>query len=327
MILWIIIIFIILLVSYLLLNYFYKHSVAYRNQFFDVLKLKNHIPDNLKIVNLGSTYSMYAFNSYKQLNLKAFNFALDSQCLEIDNVILRKYRNKFADSAVVIICLAACVPFYRYSMVKDKTKYYKFLKSDELPEFSLFEYVKNKIPLNFAKFKSMISSMVKMNEKYDIVDGYPSSLSTELRERNMKSMADGWMKLFNLPNLKENNDNPANISNKQFNTDLLKSMLVYCFENNLKPVITIPPFSKDLNNYFSDAFVQDVLLDMIDKAKEGMDVPVLNYRTSSQFQLDYSSFVDGGFRLSKSGSMKFSRILFNDLNSLGYCLNNRTIGL
>jgi len=327
MIIWFIIGIIVLIVGYFVLNYLYRHSMAYRNQLYDIQKLKKSIPDNLNVANLGSTYSMYAFNSYEQLKLNAFNFALDAQSLEIDNVILKKYSSKLSKSAVVILGLGACVPFYRYDMVNDKTKYYDIFNRDEIPNYSVLSFIRSKLLLSLSKVKSMISVWIKMNEKQDVTDGYPSYISSEQREKNMKSMADCWIKLFNLKNLKEEDHSAVNFANKQYNTKLLRSMLEYCIENNWKPVITIPPFSKDLNSHFGDSFINSVLMDMINEAKDGMDIPVMDYRTSPDFQSDYTSFVDGGFRLSKSGSKKFTKKLFSDLNSIGYCLNNKTIGL
>lgn len=324
-----IIIFIILFVGIIacvLLTSLYRKSIAYKNANVAILKYQIDIPESLQLANFGSTYSMYAFNSYNELRLNAFNFAIDAQSLEIDEKLLSKYASQIAPGATVIFGLAACVTYYRYSMVSNKTRYYEFLDKKDIPNYSLSCAIRHHFPLSLGRMKAMVGAIVRHHDVKDIYAGYPSVLSREVMELNMQRMANGWIKMFHLSDLKQRNTNMDNEQNKDFNTSLLRSMFEFCLSKGWKPVVVITPFSDILNKYFGDEFIATSLGDMISKATDGLKVDVLDYRLHPAFQQDYSSYLDGGFRLNKKGSIKFVKQVLNDLNIKGYSLTNSTIG-
>ena len=321
----IIIILLVVLIVVLLLNSIYKSSVAYKNANVSISKFKESIPDKLIFVNFGSTYAMYAFNGYKDLRLNAFNFSTDAQSLEMDDILLRKYSTHIAPGATVVICLAACVTYYRYSMVADKDRYYEFLGKEEIPDYSIVKAVRCSFSISPKRIKSLVISFVKGHTVKTIYSDYSSIPSLETMKNNMKEMADGWITLFHLKNLKEKDDSPVNETNKIYNTNVLKSMFEYCLLKGWKPVVVIPPFSDLLNNYFGDEFVSSSLGDMVKNAIGDLDIPLLNYRKHPAFQEDYYSFLDGGFRLNKNGSIKFVKMLLRDLNDKGHHYTNTTI--
>lgn len=313
------------ILAYILLNSIYKRSVAYKNANTAILKYQKEIPANLQLVNFGSTYSMYAFNSFDELSINAFNFAIDAQSLEMDERLLKKYASHIAPGATVIFGLAACVTFYRYSMVSNKTRYYEFLNKKDIPNYSLSSALRHYFPLSIGRLKSMIGTTVRGQEANDIYAGYPSVLSRETIEINMQRMADGWINLFHLKNLEQKDESKENEKNKAFNTNLLRSMFEYCLNKGWKPVVVITPFSDVLNKHFGEEFVASSLGDMVKTANEGLGVELLDYRNHPSFQLDYSSFLDGGFRLNKKGSIKFVKLVLQDLNNRGYNLTNSTL--
>ncbi len=318
--------FIVGVIVLLLLNSLYRRSIAYKNTNVDILKFKNKIPENLKLVSFGSTYAMYAFNSYSNLNLNAFNFSIEAQSLEIDNILLRKYSSHLAPGAIVVFGLAACVTYYRYSMVTNKLRYYDFLNKNDIPDYSIIKALKHYFPLPLFHLKRMVKSYIKQRELKDIYTNYPSSLSQDMMKKNMKGMANGWISLFNLCDLKQKDNNSNNEQNKNFNTKLLRSMFEFCLSKGWKPIVVITPFSDILNKYFGDEFISFSLGDMVNKASENLDVEILDYRTHPSFQQDYNLYLDGGFRLNLKGSIKFVKLLLQDLNFRGYNLSNSTIG-
>ena len=98
-----IIIFVIL--QFCCLNYFYKRTNFYKNQFLTAYDFMNEIPYNLKLAVFGSTYTKFAFNSMKKLRLNAMNFSLDAECLECDKELLDQYGKHISPGAVVIFSL------------------------------------------------------------------------------------------------------------------------------------------------------------------------------------------------------------------------------
>lgn len=324
----VIIVFVILtigIIAYALLNSIYRKSIAYKNANVAIQKYHKDIPENLQLVNLGSTYSMYAFNCYDELRLNAFNFAIDAQSLEMDERLLKRYSSHIASGATIIFGLAACVTFYRYSMTLNKTRYYGFLNKKDIPSFSLLCALRHYFPLSLGCMKALLGTIIRHNEEKGLYSGYPPVLSREAIELNMRAMANGWIKMFHLTDLKQRNTNMDNEHNKDFNTSLLRSMFEFCLSKGWKPIVVITPFSDILNKYFGDEFINTSLGDMVNKATDRLQVDVLDYRVHPAFQQDYTSFLDGGFRLNKKGSIKFVKLVLNDLNTKGYSLTNSTI--
>lgn len=100
---------------YVILNILYRHSESYKNRNVTKRRFFDGVPNNLKVVNFGSNYMMYAFDNYRELNVSGFNFSMPAQSLEIDEALLYQYFSHFSKGCIVIFGVAACVPFYGYS--------------------------------------------------------------------------------------------------------------------------------------------------------------------------------------------------------------------
>lgn len=285
------------------------------------MKVVTVVPDNLQLVVFGSTYMMYALNSFDDFRLNAFNFAMDAQSIEIDNMLLHKYAANISEGATVIFGIAACVAFFRYKMVVDKSKYYDIFNPRELPDYTFVGNLKRVLkPSNFKKrIKVALYGDLNTNHCIAQEEGYTTK---ETREYNQRSLVNGWIDLFGLQDLTNKDISSTNQANMDFNTQLLTSMIEFCLQQKWKPVLVIPPFSEVLNQYFSDDFLDNSIRAMLDKVVVTYDIPYLDYQKAPEFQSDYAAYIDGGFRMSKYGSRKFTKLLLGDLNKLGYNLNN-----
>lgn len=309
---------VLLAICIVVVNILYRKSNAYKNQLLPARKQMLGVPHNLQFVNFGSTYTMYAFNSYDELQLNGFSFAMEAQSLEIDNVLLHKYADHIQEGATVVIGLAACVSYYRYKMVSDTTMYYELLNKSEIPFYSIKKSLKKYVPITPRSWRK-IKKLIKDDDlRCDVVDNFPSTCSDEKAKSNMKGMAEGWIKLFHLKDLKHPTTDADNLKNLEFNAKLLKSMIAFCKERKWNPIFVIAPFSAELNQYFSDDFVKSVLYQLMAPSVEEYQVPIYDYRSHESFQYDKASFVDGGFRLSKYGSRKFMRTLMFDISRHQY---------
>lgn len=324
MIIVLLIILFLIIVSCLIVDYLFRKTNAYKNSLLVARKFMDGVPEHIKFANFGSTYTMYAFNSYRELELDGFSFAMDAQSLEIDNVLLHKYANHIEENATVVFGLAACVSLYRFKMVVNKERYFNFLKSSELPSYSLSDACYRYF-LRIFGMKQKIKRIIKDNDVLnDVAEIYPPICLKREKKRNMEGMANGWIRLFRLEDLKSPNINSENIYNLEFNANLLTNMVEFCIERKWKPVFVITPFSAELNQYFGEKFVQAVLYKLMEPAREKYNVPVFDYRTHESFQKDDASYIDGGFRMSKYGSKKFMKLLFRDMDKNIY--NNSKIG-
>ena len=86
---------IILGLLYVILNILYRHSESYKNRNVTKRRFLDGVPNNLKVVNFGSNYMMYAFDNYRELNISGFNFSMPAQSLEIDEALLQQGDNMF----------------------------------------------------------------------------------------------------------------------------------------------------------------------------------------------------------------------------------------
>lgn len=304
-----------ILFSYLIINRLYLKTNAYKNQLLPMRNICNGIPQKIKIVNFGSTYTMYAFNAYEDLKINGFSFAMDAQSLEIDNILLRKYANHIENGATVIFGLAACVPFYRYKMTSNKGMYYKLLSRKEIPMYSIRQAIKYAFPIGIKSRRRLKALLLDEEMKKNIVDSFPKTCLNDEAQHNMKELVDGWINMFRLKDLKDSFYGEENKKNLAYNTKLIHDMVSFCKQKNWNPVFVITPFSEILNQYFGNDFIKSGLYHMIEPTVKDFNIPIYDYRKHKAFQKDKASFIDGGFRMSKYGSIKFMRLLMNDINS------------
>ena len=96
---------------------------------------------------------------------------------------------------------------------------------------------------------------------------------------------------------------------------LLEEMINYSLSNELKPVIVIPPCSKELNDFFSEEFLNEILYSNVEKANKNL-IPVLDYLKDPEFQ-DYYLYVNSDF-LNVNGRELFTKRVVADLKKLNY---------
>ena len=308
-----------IVLGFLLLDYLYKKTNDYKNQRIDIRAFDEGMQDELQIVNLGSTYSKYAFGASRKLQLKWGDFSLQSQSLEMDYSILKKNVDKIVPNGVVVVVAAACLMLYKET--KPNYLYYEILKKNENPEYSLMQKVKSKVPL-LNRPKRAISIFLDKFPYTSVYDNYPNMLSKEQSEDELLDLVNVWKKLFGLKDMKsvELSDNIMN--NIQYNQKMLNKIFDCCFEHNLQPVVVVPPFSERLNNFFSDEFEDTVINQKIKECINGREILYLNYQNDDYFQQRTELFCDGGFRLNERGSNIFIRRVLADLEMEGYKLDN-----
>lgn len=326
----IIIILVVSITSFWYLNILYKRTNHYQNRLVTIRDYLEGVPNDLKLVTFGSTYSKYAFNTFKENNLNAFNFSVDAECLECDFEILKQYESHLSPDAVVAFSLAACVACCKEEVVVLNPLNYMHIMDDLHISRAL------KTRKNWVKFRFPLLGKSLKNVKYLIADVAPISdvvqkikpaYTAEQRNAAMKGMADGWIRLFKLVNLRDIDFTDEMQNRIRKNTETLRSMIEYSKSKGWRPVVVVIPHSALLNSYFSDAFVESSLKRIAVDATKGLNVPFFDYRKHKDYQYNPSMFLDGGFRMSKIGSNHFTRIVLDDLNRIGYNLNNKTLAL
>ena len=269
-------------------NYYYNLRILYKS----FIQKKT----NFKILNLGSTYAKYAFGTYEDLHINGVNFAMNSQSLFCDKLVLEKYLKNVQKGGIVVIPVVVCL------MLFDNNDNQKLIK----------QIFKNHIPQK--KRIKMYRKVVKddLYKLRDIYDGDPCYCLN--CDSKLDSLEEIWLKLFGLNDLKEINLSENNIRTIKKNTVILEEIVETCLIHDLKPVIVTPPFSKALESRFSSEFKNVVLYKSINTIVEKYNVLFLDYQRNSELFEESGVYIDGGFCLNKRGSKLFLKKLMNDLN-------------
>lgn len=307
----------ILLLVFILLNILYKKTNHYKNSIYQLQKFINGVPDELEIVNTGSSYARYAFD-YTISNLKGFNFGLQPQSLSYDYRLLQQYNQKMKKGCIVLITLPNLVfGFLDYNNDQANTKYYYFLDHKNIIGFTKWKLF-NRIVfplLSNPKNVFRIFIDVPLLTQYEQVENF---MTKEQVYADAIARVEGWKKQFNLYSTIET-DLPKELINMfKKTTNLLNEIIEYCLRKKFKPVIVIPPTSAIINNLLSEKFMKKVLYDNINMANK-RDIPVLDYLYDERFQ-DETLYINSDM-LNKAGRERFTCVVIDDLKRLGVIEN------
>ncbi len=309
----ILIIFVVAFTLALLLNYLYKRTNAYNNQFVDVRKFSSasEIGNNIEIVNIGSNHPKFGLN-YDGLDIKGENWAVGPQTFEYDFTILRKYSSHLSPGAVVVVpvCLLS---FFLFRQINRglHVKYYSFLEPSEIVGYSKFEYFSRYVfPLLFHPkcLKSLIKDSAKDSRL--LLSENMCKSETDI-EKDAQKWIDGWNKEFGveIPHPVLNSRHKDNIEKS---IGELRKILDYCLNNGFKPVVLVLPVTHYLSCKFTNEFIDNYVLNNISKANES-NVPVLNYLKDERFT-DTTLYINSFFFNTK-GRKEFTKQFVEDLRA------------
>ena len=103
-------------------------------------------------------------------------------------------------------------------------------------------------------------------------------------------------------------------SNDQKNRiQVLRDMIDFCLERDLKPVLVIPPVHSALGKRLTEKCRENYIYSFVKKANE-RNVPFLDYMDDGRFQND--GYFLNSFFMSEDGAKTFTKIVLKDLNIL-----------
>lgn len=289
----------------LLLNNLYMKTNAHMMVQNQVEKFAN-VPRNLQIINLGSSYAKYGI-SYDESERKGFNFALAPQSLKYDLKILKQYTNHCEKNCIVLIVIGLCEFLLDdYHHEQSNLKYYYFLDKKYIKNYRRYKrWLYLKLPVLIMPWKV----------KYIFKDIKPLVAMEETQsEMHVESMAidriDGWKKEFAGLDI----DDRKKLTFEKVKKTL-SEMLQYCEEYNFRPIIVIPPATKELKDALINerVDVENLLYNNISKDTIG-ETPILDY-FKDDFIQEKEFFLNADF-LSESGSKLFSNKLFSDVKKI-----------
>ena len=297
----------------ILLNFLYIRTNDYKNKISQLEKFKK-VPTELEIINLGSSYSRNAFD-YNLTNYKGFNFALQPQSLSYDFRILKNYKDNIKKNGIVLIVLPNFVfGFLDYENSSINNRYYYFLKKEYILNYSI---IKHKLIKYFPLFFN-VRGVLRIIKDVKLLN-LEEARSCTTREEvvvEAKNRINGWIKQFNLKNIVNKDDLSLEIREMFKKTQkVLSEIIEYCLENELRPVIIVPPCSKEINDFFSDEYLNEILYNNI-KLGNSKNILCLDYLKDKRFQ-DYRLYINSDM-LNKKGREKFTKVVIEDLKNNNY---------
>lgn len=295
----------------LILNFFYKRTNHFNNQFVDVRKFwKNAKREHdLQIVNLGSNHPKFGLD-YACIGVKGENWAVGPQTFEYDFAILRQNYCYLAPGATVIIPVCLLNFFlYRQKSRATHAKYYTFLPDVDIVGYSTWEkfrYVTFPV-INPSRWQFIMKD-VKKDNRLELTTN--PMITVEQLEKDANKWINLWNKEFDItlpePTLSE--ENKSEIQNNIF---VLQEMLEFCTSKGLRPVLAILPVTNYLSSKFTESFIENHILRYLNDANT-VNAPLLNYLKDERFT-DPSLYINSFF-MNKNGRAKFMGIILEKLN-------------
>lgn len=281
------------------LNFFYVRTNGYKS-LNGTFKF-HHVPDNINIMNLGSSHGEFGF-AYEELDtLTGFNFGLRGQSHYFDLEILKEYSDRLSTGCVVII------PVSCFSLIQ-----YDDYNNQHILYYDILGYgaIAGHDPIEFAKLKLLPVLAASFNIKYLIKD--KASVDPDLF-----AVTGGDEEYFKLSGLyyyslyEQLKDEGADNGN---NLQELAEIIEYCLERGFKPVLITTPFTNQYNYWFSGEIADDFNAAIDGLCKE-YGVAFLNYSNDPRFATALEWFGDSD-HLNKTGRRVFTRILLTDLGMI-----------
>lgn len=269
---------------------------------------REHLERNFDVVNIGSSSARYAFD-YSGLPVKAFNWGEQPQSLNNGFKILKTYFSILKKGGTVIISLCPLSGLdIEGKWGKDANdKYYYILPSELINDYSSVAKRRN-YPLVYYPITSIKNLLRKTL-------GKENGQNTEL----VKTFVDDsekwiriWKAQFGITSFEEPLSE-ANNKGQERRIALLKDILAFCIERDLRPIIVIPPMHSSLASKFTSRFRENYIYSFVNKANI-FKVPFLNYMDDERF--DDDKYFYNSFFLNEEGAKTFTKIVLKDLQVL-----------
>jgi hypothetical protein len=264
----------------------YKNIFIYTTQFVSNEGYRDDLQRNYDIVNLGSNPARFAF-FYE--SVPGQNWSTGTQGLVEDLEILKYYFSYIKKGGFVLVPIVpftSISPYLKYKPAYTPVSYYsKFVKildwyqAKTMPLFKkAYRFIRYPLLVQPKAFRYLIRDAEKDNRLC------LSDQIMQLLELNndANKWINGWMREFDIdkltspltPRLKESFDESVNN---------LKSLISFCIERDLKPVIIIPPVTKYLSSHFTIDIREQYIYSFIRQANI-QNVLFLDYFNDERFQ-------------------------------------------
>lgn len=260
-----------------------------------------HLPNQLDLINLGSTYAFYDF-SYQNLEIIGANLANIAQYLEMDFIILRKFIRRIKKHGKVLIVLPDFV-FATGKSSYNRNVYFEALRFWEIPGFSIRMWL---VSVWKAAKEPFTHAYHLAEHRWD---GYIAT--KEEKEIHAQKRVEDWERKLGIPNVLTTEITDTLIRNIATNINIVCDMIDLCRQNEVEPVLIIPPVSEIMHKLVSDQCLEVYLRTPIREIIEKKQIRMYDYMTREE--LSHTEFYLNSDCLNADGQKIFMRLILQDI--------------
>lgn len=281
----------------------------YKSIFGDTLKFWKGYKFNLDIVNLGSNSSKYGFDYSEQKRIYGANWAIGPQSLVHDFNILKNYFSYIRPKGTVIVTICPFSSLITAYTRKQNFKYYTILHPATIDNFEETERTKA-LELQLNPMRTHLKFCI-VNCLKDIIKA-PFRVFRVHKKMDFEQHAGQficmWKKQFGIENLNVSLSEKHKQEQIQ-RAELLRDMIAFCQERDLRPVIVLPPMHPTLAAKLSDTFRKNYIYDFVEMGNQA-HIPFLNYIDAADFAED--RYFANSFFMNRQGAVKFTEQVLKD---------------
>ncbi len=260
----------------------------------------------IHVGNLGSSHGAYNFD-YSHIQGRGYvcvNFALPSQSYDYDLAILHEFGQYMETNSVLFIPVSY---FSFNNEVVNSTeaeamsiRYYRFLSPENIPDYDPYiDLVTHKVPILSAG-----QDIVKLfPDLHTVLTAHAANDGIDVEEF-ARAAKERYSRHF------DNKDEyfmPERIEE-------LRSIIEYCKEHEITPVLITTPFSKYYNELVSQDFLQE-FHDTVTEIVNDTGVNYYDYSHDERFNDNLTYFSDAD-HLTEEGAGYFTDILWEEVEEL-----------
>lgn len=292
------------------INTLFIHTNFWKNQ-NDVYKFSK-LPDNITLINLGSSHGQSDFNYSDCTDVTAYNFALSAQPFYYDLQILKQYHKKLKQNAVVIIPVSY-FSFYQTTAEFEaiKLRYYRVLPNKYIIGADLLEDFKYSV-FPISSQGRFIHRIVK-----DIPASEATFCTSEIQQRTVPVDEIGSIAKTKLSD--RFSLNRQTVSEEEFNLNYNSfiNLLYFCTEHNYKVVLVTTPLTNELYTLFSQKYLAEFKDILSGTLKPYAQIEYWDYAQYQPISSNLAFFRDAD-HLNDKGALEFTGIIISRLREKQY---------
>lgn len=296
----IIILIILIIVGYEVLELLFRNSSRYKASLGGAERFRK-VPRNIEICNIGSGPGLYAI-SYEGYKGRGFNFSTAPQNYKYGFRLLKHFRDKIKENAIIVIIIMCPLSFGNNSDYKRKDysdKFYGVLPKEDIDGYSINRWWIVKHPL-FVKCFSKAKNYIKKRKQVEVDNSEPQVVKT-------------WKREFDLLDLFDATQADAHREAFEEKINIIESGIQFCKSNGWHPIFVLPPVPQYTRAFIGTKFIDEfVYKNLAILQNEFSDIKTLDYFADERFGDD--CFMNDIF-VNEKGQKLFSKILLEDIDN------------